>query len=184
MPRQSTAHEMSMAFDKYANALTVLDENHRMIHDGFMFTGWARDETVAIGAKFYMLLQVPAHTFPHLQIFEVNADGAPLVYDLHEGTTFSSAGTAVTMFNRNRNSSNAAKTVVTHSPTVTDEGTVIDLHYVPSTGVGQTGIIDQSTWGEFVLAPNTNYLIGIHNDSGQARDITMNIGLYEIGPDN
>lgn len=182
--RVNTSYDEEMRkFDPYAHAVTVIEENHRMIHDGFMFSASAQDVAVANGAKFYMLLQVPAGVFPHLQIFEIAADGGPLTYDLHEGTTFSAAGTAITAYNRNRNSSNTLQTTLTYDPTVTIEGTAIDEHYVPTAGTGKTGVIDTTQWGEFVLAQNTNYLIGVHNDSGQARNIQMLIGLYEIGYD-
>jgi len=177
--RKSVEDELQRSFDPWTHSITVIQENHRMIHDGFFYTGNARDAAVANGAKFYMLIQVPAFVFVHLQIFKVTGDGGPLEYDLHEGTTFSDAGTPVEMFNRNRNSSNTLGVTVTQDPTVTVEGPVIDFSYIPDPGGGNAGVIDSTAFGEFLLEQGQDYLIGVHNISGQARDITASIAIYQ-----
>lgn len=177
--RFATADFENDKFDSFSRAVTVIDENHRLIHEGWFYTATYRNTAVANGATLDILIAVPAGKVPHLQLLEIVTDGGPISYQLDEAVTTSADGTALPSYNRNRTSSNVAATVLTHTPTVTDTGLEIEAHNVPAIG-NKVGIFDQTSQGEWMLKPSTKYLLRVTNDSGQARDIEARLAFYEI----
>ena len=177
--RDSPADEEQFKFDPYTHAVTVIDENHRMIHDGFFYEVQQSDAALGNGGDIEILFDVPADSFPHLQEIELSTDAGPIGFDFFEGTTTSAQGTAFGIVNKNRNSSNVAATVVTLAPTITDDGTQLKTSQIPSASVAE--LFSQSKGGEWVLKPSTQYLVRITNSSGGTASINITINFYEVG---
>jgi len=177
--RNNPNRERMRVFDPYAHAMTTIDENHRLIHDGFFFELWRGDTSLADAANLDLMLVVPAGTYPHLQDVSLESDGGVVTLAMYEGTTVSANGTSLPVFNKNRNSSNTNNTTLYYAPTITDVGTQFK-HAAIVSDSQSSEIFSQSKAGEWVLAPATNYLIRVNNASGAARNINLQIGFYEL----
>ena len=176
--RKSIEDEQLRQYDPLAHALTIIDENHRMIHDGFYYEVAQSDAALAAAAVVDLLLEVPAGAFPHFQELEVSTNGAPIAFDFFEGTSVSANGAELTVVNKNRNSSNTPEMNVYVGPTVTGTGTLLKSSQVP---VAEAGLLfSQNRGGEWILAPSTLYLVRITNNSGAVVSINVSIGFYEL----
>jgi hypothetical protein len=181
--RTNTAFDEEMRkFDKYAHAVTIITENHRLIHDGMFFTAFHRNAAVAAAGTLDVLFSVPANTYPHFQLLEITLDGGTVTYDMYEDTVTSADGTALVGYNRNRNSIIVPDMTLFHTPTVTDAGTILDSLNFPSAG-NKVAIFDETTHGEWVLKPSTKYLLRFTNGSVGDRDISVRMAGYELSYD-
>lgn len=172
-------------YDEISDAITVISEPHKLIHDGFVYKAWHKFTAVADAGNADMLLSVPADIFPHLHDVRVVVGAGDCDVRVYEGTTTSSDGTAVTPRSLNRNGTvDTPDLDVFHTPTVTGVGTEIRNAWVPptATGVGQSnsGAVEDPDY-EIVLKPSTKYLLRVTNNSGGAIDIHTQIYFYEIG---
>lgn len=174
--------ECLRGWDKFVHALTVMDHEHRMIHDGMAFHATHRAVSLANGASHDHLIAVPAGSYPHITAVIASLADSPCDILSYEGVTTSDDGTAIAMFNRNRNSTNTPNITLTHTPTITDLGTLIHDRFVPDAG-GQgsndIGIVSPNFGEEWILKPSTKYLVRITNNSGGAITITEEHLWYE-----
>ncbi len=171
--------------DQFAWALTVIDSEHRLIHDGMLFTANYRFDNLANGGNLDILLQVPAGSFPHLRAWSYSLEDGPCEFNLYENPTFSAAGTAITLQNNNRNSSNTSDVTATHTPTITSPGdAILEGQYIPDPGggflSGSPGAQAQDLSEEWVLKQNEDYLLRLTNNSGVVIDGSIYFVLYEI----
>jgi hypothetical protein len=181
--RRSIVDENLRKFDPYAHAVTVIAEPHRHVHDGFFHHATGRVAALANLADFEILLAVPAGVFPHFRADLFTLGDTPGDLNFYEGTTATDDGTVVPNFNRNRNSSRAAGMVITHTPTLTLDGTLLHTRLVPDVGgpggnVG--GAVSPDLGEEWILKPETNYLIRLTNNSGADIVVTYEIYWYEL----
>jgi hypothetical protein len=154
-----------------------------MVHDGMFFHATNRIVGLANGASHDVLTAIPAAVFPHIRADLYTFEDTPVDIKTYEGTTTSADGTVIPVFNRNRNSANTPGLVLTHSPTVTDVGTLIHDRLVPSAGAGvgqKHGSISAGFGEEWVFKPSTKYLVRLTNNAGAAIDITYELFWYEI----
>lgn len=183
--RESTSDEMLRAWDQYAHALTTIDETHRMIHDGFSYHCTSRT-TVANGGDLDILLVNPAGSFPHMNGILFSLSDSPCDIKTYSGATTSAAGVVVTRWNRNLNSSNESKLIASTGPTITDLGTQIHDRFVPDAG-GQgskdVGLVTPNFGEEWILVPETEYIVRLTNNSGGSITVSMEMLWYEIGYD-
>lgn len=183
--RPSIVDEELRKFDAYAHAVTVIQEPHRLGHDGFMFHASWKATGLTNGSTYDVLLDVPAGTYPHLQRFSLSLGRGDVDILTYEGATTSAAGTGQTERNVNRNNTRTAALAVSSGPTVTDPGTLIHTGWAPptSTGVGQSangaGPVEQGE--EWVLAPSTKYLVRLTNNSGATIALRVEVLWYEVG---
>lgn len=160
-------------------ALVTVDAIHRQIHIGRLFeaghyaTGIANAGTVDI-------LIVTAINSPHVR-FQIGASGAATA-QLYEDVSASANGTAVSSFNRNRNSANTVTTTLFHTPTITNTGTALMLEYLPGGEASGNRTVGSTlpTFEEWILKPATKYLVRITNVSGSAISAAANFAFYEI----
>jgi hypothetical protein len=185
--RNHQNNEEQRKFDRFAHAVTVISEPHRMGHDGFMFHVSGPAVSVVDTAILDHLLIVPAFTYPHLNRIRATVGKGDCTVQLYESTTVSDNGDLVTPRNTNRNSSNTPSTLLLSDPTVTGVGDLLHTTWIPptATGVGQTadGVSNAEFGEEWVLKPSTNYLIRITNNSGVTIDVDLELLWYEIGYD-
>jgi hypothetical protein len=184
--RDSKFDEWLRSFDPYTHSMTVIQEPHRLAHDGMIFHATHKKDALANGASHDHLLRVPAGVYPHFNrlMFSVSAGDCDAY--LYEGATVSADGTPETVYNTNRNSTNAAETLLFTDPTVTDPGTEIHHVWMPPTGAGvgsSTGLSKVSFDEEWLLKPSTDYLIRLTNNSGGAIDIWHEMLFYEVSYD-
>lgn len=166
-------------FDRFSRAVSVITEEHRLSHEGLVYHATHRVAALANSASLDILLDVPANTFPHLRKLMFHLESGPCDIEFFEGTTTSADGTGITVFNRNRNSANTAGTVITHTPTITDDGTRLHDLYSP-TGGKDVGSDTLGLGEEWTLAPSTKYLLRLTNNSGAVLDFSLEIMFYEI----
>lgn len=169
-------------FDPFVHAITVMDHEHRVIHDGMTYHATDRIASLANGATLDWLISVPAGTYPHMTQFSFQLEKGDVDILTYEGVTTSADGTPITTFNRNRNSLNEAETLMFGGPTVTDLGTEIHDRFVPPTGSGvgsSAGTLAPNFGEEWILKPDTKYLIRLTNNSGSAIRLAGEVLWYE-----
>lgn len=170
---QSTQH-IRFSVDRATNALNTIDYAHHEIHSGSSFTA---DYTVELGngATIDILVITPNTTkWAHMEytlLCELETE-----IKIYEAVTTSNDGTGLTEFNRNRNSATAATTVASHTPTVTDTGTLIRTKHF---GSGKTSGGEARDLAEIILKQNTKYLYRITNATSSVNYITFLLHWYE-----
>ncbi len=113
-----------LSFDDVVGGLVTIPSEHKRVHDGWtFFVDRFLDEGAELGddASMDLWVSVPAGVVPHMT-WGFWSGGLAQSY-VYENPTVSAEGTAVTRENRNRNSVNAAATIVKHTPTVSNAGT-------------------------------------------------------------
>jgi hypothetical protein len=112
----------------------------------------------------------------------VAADAAATVA-FYEDPTLDAAGSALTEYNNDRNSSTAA-VATTFEDTTTqapnNDGTLLFSFRVGGTGVGQSSISGEGTTRqEWILKANEDYLVKVTVD-GDNTEVFINLMWYEV----
>lgn len=157
-------------------AIPTISGVHNMTHKGVMSNASRLVVSLSNSTSIEMLVQVgdvPAHLRA-----TVAAGGTSTAF-IYEGTTFSGAGTPVSAVNKNRVATTAATVEVTHTPTITLDGTLLSSAVIPGGGHGHAVGGQLSDFEEWVLAPNTVYLVRLTNVSGGAVPASVNLDWYE-----
>lgn len=155
-----------------SGAMYVVDELANAVHEGISFSV-SQDGQIAIGGTISLLGKVGAKEV-HFHGFSMDASDGNYTVHLYEAPTTTVDGTPVTAYNRKRASTNVNTMTVYGGPTVTAVGTILEHSHVYSTGSqgshlsGGTGTLG----ADWVLRPNTNYLIQIANLSGAILNYT------------
>lgn len=188
--REDTADSFNKAMSRsgYGHAVTTLDFVHRQVHDGFMFFVTHTAIDLADGAGHDIMLTTSATApgaKPHVELWLHKVGDGPGYYRLYEGVTASNDGTALVEVNYERPSSKTAGVVATHTPTISDLGTLIYEERVMDPGTtpskdspSGSGTVVGSI--EFILKANTKYVFRIQNGSGGTMDTWQEIGWYEL----
>lgn len=173
---------MSDTIQKYAKDtisgyLITIDDIHARIHQGVFFEANNLTLNVAVASPKKILLVTGGTKVVHLSYdVETGAGGAKL--ELYEGTTVSDTGTPITSINENRLSTNTAEMQVFDTPTVTNDGTQIDIHQSGTTTAGGKLSGHVGFNREFILKKSTNYQLKI-TTLAQV-DVSTEIDWYEI----
>jgi len=133
-------------------------------------------EAVADDAVYDMLIQTGPKAVT--MSFFGSCGGASHGF-LYEGTTVSSAGSALVATNLNRPSGFLSAVTFTHTPTVSGLGTQIGVALIP--GDSKKGEFGAETSGKagFLLKPSTIYLLRIINKSSAPIDIVSGAVVIE-----
>lgn len=158
--------------------IITIGVSHHKIHAGLLwYTGYT-NLTLAGFASNDVLL-VTSDKTAHLRVMvQLNDKG---IFYLYEGTTVSNEGTALSVVNANRTSSNTPDLAAYHTPTITDLGTILGAELIIGGGSGQNAIGSSVTSNDdlLILAPNTNYLLRLTN-RGSETESNLFIGFYEV----
>jgi len=157
-------------------ACVTVEYPHHEIHEGNTYRVCKLVEDVANDASFIYLIKVGAK-YSHLTA-NLSCEGKCYAY-FYEAPTTSADGTALAEINMNRASTKTNTTNVFYAPTVSDNGIPL-CEILINGGTGPQSIgseVRQDT--EFVMKPNTNYLIVCTNKAGLAKDINVNVQWYE-----
>ena len=159
----------------------VMDFDHAMIHLGCGFTHSNRHNSIAAGANFDHYLVVGEHSI-HMRILDVACTQAPFSLTYYSEPTVSAVGTVETIVNNSGISSLVTDCALYHSPTVTAVGTQIGTSLAPNIGGGgNAGVVAQLAGGEWILPPNSTWLIRFTNEDSQPGDIVSTYFYYEPG---
>lgn len=187
-PKRGTGYMREFAFDPYVNAMTVIQEQHRMVHDGFFFQTSGKQTAWLDATSKRFLIDVPAGAFPHIQSMVLNFGRGDIDFVAYEGATTSDDGTLIPEQNVNRISSNTPDILLYAEPTVTDQGTQLFTLWAPPTGTGTgqsaNGVSGIGQASEWILNQSTKYLIVLTNNSGSTINWSYEFSWYEIGEDN
>lgn len=179
IPRQIIgSNDEIAAVDHQHAAIPTISSIHRTIHEGRLFEVSHIFAAVADAASAEILITTGTKAV-HLRS-RADTEGKSYGY-LFEDAVASVAGTGLTNVNRDRNSANTAETVVTHTPTLTSDGTQLTETLIPGGGAVGGNVIGGSlnSFEEFELKPNSVYLIRLTNESGAAADMAASLVFYE-----
>lgn len=172
------AGSMSVTMASDQSKIETIDTTHKMVHAGKYFSGGYYNASIADTTTIALLIQNGA-SVTHAVLSSTM--GGESKIEFFEGTTFSAAGTAVTMSNHNRSSATTFVGTVTSQPTVTANGTQINgTGLIP--GGGKNAAVGGSFDGfgsEFDFAINTNYLVLVTNVSGGTIKGDVIINCYQ-----
>jgi len=165
--------------DSISGAVTTIQEEHALVHQGKMFSSFHEFTSVAAGSFVDVLIQGAAGVFPHFRSVRISTQTTPAIARLYKGATFSDAGTSVTAHNLNDISSIVSGITLTHTPTVTDAGTQKASLFMPTTK--SSGAIGDETAMEWIFNESEDWLIRITNESSQTSSlIVLNLYWYEL----
>jgi hypothetical protein len=108
-------------------------------------------------------------------VFGVNHEAEAQVTFLEDVTISSASGVAITPYNRNRNSLNAASLTVYSSATITG-GTQIGIHWQ---GAGKKAGGGVRETDEFILKRNTDYSLKLLDKSAGNNVFEWDLNWYE-----
>ena len=141
------------------------------VHEGVAFRKWAIFSAVGNNASSEVLIVTGAKSL-HLKT-QFSQEGTFQGF-IYEDTTTSADGTSLgAPTNFNRTFGGASLTTTTHTPTITDDGTLLCSVKVAGGSVGQpigASVKDDIEW---VFKPESKYLFRMTNLSGVAKDQFM-----------
>ena len=170
------------AIERITGAFRTIETEHAYIHEGIFYESYNKF-TLAAGAKRVVTIKPAAGTYLHYRPTNLVTSADKVTIEFYEGATVTAAtGTAATPSNHNRNSTLASKVTLIDAPTVTADGTKFAQVYIPgATGTGgtRTGASAGVSNSEWVLKPDTVYMIRVTNGSSGSNDIQVNFQWYE-----
>lgn len=179
---RSAGDERKRQYDNFAHAVTVIKEEHRLLHDGMVFYRTYSEADVPDG-DFRVSLFRTGDRPAHFKRLTLSASEGPINISLAEDATVTTLGTVLETFNCNRISSNTPTATFYASDTVfADEGDpILGNLYIPASGnQGVTG--ETAALEELILKPNSDYSLSFQNDpaGGGTADINITFVWYEI----
>ena len=182
MKSDGTIINFADASERLTSAIRTIETEHAYIHEGIFFESYNKF-TLAAGATKVITIKPATGTYLHYRPTNLVTSADKVTIEFYEGATLTAAtGTAVTPSNHNRNSTLTSKVTLLDAPTVTANGTKFAQVYIPgATGTGgtRTGQSAGTSGSEWVLKPNTVYLIRVTNGSSGSNDIQVNFQWYE-----
>lgn len=166
------------SWDSIIPARITITEPHWIVHQGRMFLAQYENGALGNDGTLDILISTGDATV-HLQGVEIAVGGGPDRLQIYEGVTTSNDGTGLTVLNKNRRSSNTPDAALYHTPTVTDLGTELDDIVFITAGrrAGAVSVVGRGE--EWVLQPNTKYLIRLTNQSGGVQQAQLHVLFYE-----
>jgi hypothetical protein len=150
----------------YAGDIRPVVDAHTRVHMGTMFRAGVLVASVANDASINLIITTPEDDWPHI-VFHPALDGSA-DFAVFESPTFTE-GTPVTAYNLKRTSNNVWGGTVVHTPTISNDGTMLMQCHIsggtgPHAGGGSNGFDE-----EWVLKASTSYLIRLTNRTGNSK---------------
>ena len=182
MKSDGTIINFADASERLTSAIRTIETEHAYIHEGIFYESYNKF-TLAAGAKRVVTIKSPVGKYLHYRPTNLVTSADKVTIEFYEGATVTAeTGTAVTPSNHDRNSALTSGVTLLDAPTVTADGTKFAQVYIPgATGTGgtRTGQSAGTSGSEWVLKPNTVYLIRVTNGSSGSNDIQVNFQWYE-----
>jgi len=164
--------------DPVYDAIISIDPIHHLIHEGKFFGTHMYDIAVSNNGKLEMYIATGSSPM-HVRVTGIAGGFGTL--EIFEGSTVSSTGSALTIANRNRLSSNTPDCTVYSGPTVTGDGTTIYRTLTTGgTGPQSTGGVSGSGYEEYIFNPSEVYLVRITNMAGNNQPLSLELNFYEV----
>jgi hypothetical protein len=163
--------------DYYSHELKVIAGEHAAIHGGYYYRAFFQKDVAGSGTANMLIQTANTANYLHFR-YEVDAEAEASIL-FYEGVTHA-AGTAFTPQNANRNSSEASETTIKTDVTETI-GTAVTLVEMVI-GSGKTYGGGATAEYEWVLKPNTQYLILVTNQTATANEVNILLSWYEYEP--
>lgn len=169
----------NMDRERITGATRVITSDHANIHDGEGFELSISAEGVADNGTVLIELTTPAVRYAHLKQISPWAEGGVASIDILEGST-SSGGTDATPVNKKRVGTPVAATVTAKTGVTPSGGTAIMPPVLfGGGGAGQGTAGGNSMDNEWVLKPETKYVIRVTNLAGAAKALSLYLFWYE-----
>jgi len=152
--------------DETLPGVRVVDADNFVVHLGIAFI-YREVAQLAAGGVMRLLGRVGAKEV-HLTDFLIRCDQAPVTIEFFESPTVTAPGTAGTPIAKNRIVSAIPTTSVFLNPTVTSDGTRLDIDKLLGANKDVGG---RDLHTEWLLKPNTDYIFKITNSSAQIANI-------------
>lgn len=165
--------------DQYDKAIVTIASEHYRIHNGEGYMATFKG-SIPAGNTLKILLRNPAFNWPHARDTSVTISGAtPCDVYLYEGATVTDTGTQVTVRNMSRPTGDGDEDLeLHHGVTTSDDGTEVMYKLIPTAGLfGLGGGQDGDIGIEWVLKPDTDYIMTITNNHGSAT-ATLGFSLF------
>ena len=163
-----------ITIDEITGAITTVDFAHHELHEGDLYS-YCEVTDLGNGASRNILIRTISTT-KIAHIFLVVQTELETGLFLYEDTIVSNNGTDVVEQNRNRNSANTATIVVSHTPTVSNDGTLLCVkHWGSGRGAGGG---DRSE-NEWLLKTGANYLLRVTNATANNNQVSIELIWYE-----
>ena len=180
----SRINEETRKFDDYAYAVTTIQEEHRLVHDGAAYKVAYKVSGLVTTGEHDLLIRVPDGAVPpHIRRWRVNPTNAPCDIQFYENTTYSAAGAAITPKNYNRNfKDKVPSTLFNTGPTLILEGDELDIQLITSPSKDSGSPVD-SFGEEWIFETNGAemvYLLRVTNNSGGNIDMGIELFFYEL----
>lgn len=167
----------------FQGAMIAIPPEHHEIHCGDSYeTSFVQDLTN--GQVYYVLIVVPneAGTYPdqNQKLYHLRGtvfSEAEATVEFYEAPTVgeSGEGTALSVVNRNRNSTNIDFLDIYKGSTITSDGTWLETNKLGS-GIKVGGEANRTD--EWVLKNNTSYILKITNDTTTANYVNVKLNYY------
>ena len=157
----------------------VITHEHQLVHEGKFFSVGHADAAAAASADIEVLVAAGANTDIHTYIKMIA--GADARLDVFEAPTVTAAGTAITPQNHNRGSANTCDCTVTHTPTLSADGTQIWQEYLPGgSGGNSPGAVQHVGSEQMIMAAGETYLFRLTNLGATAQMIQLQLAYYGV----
>ena len=144
--------------------LIQIEEPHAHIHEGVYFTCPDFATNIQIVSPKYWRIAAP-NTSRRIHFIATISASAGCRIEFFEAPNINAAGTALSIFNNDRNSPNVATALAFKDTTVNSDGALIDVSKLGGNTV-QTKIGGNSRTNiEFILKQNTSYTIKVTADA-------------------
>ncbi len=161
------------------NGLVTLSDYHAHTHESAAFTARVSDATLAAAASLYLQLQCPDDgVWRHLKTIYIYTTGTDANLELNEAPTLTTGSNAVSAISRNRAKLGYSDLVIFDDPTGISAGTVLDSFDIGTGHASADGGNGESD-REFILAPNTRYLLTLKNNDVGTEVLNMRMDWYE-----
>jgi len=173
--------------DPHSGAIITAEIEHAQIHAGNGYSLSGKVATLANTATMQILARTGAIPVHWRAATMTVSDGDCDIY-FYESPTITADGSLETSFNKNRLSTNTSTLDIYSTPTISANGTELEYGYIPDASGGggggggrSSGGEAQRVGGEWILAPNTEYLVTVTNNSGGAISLGYTFFWYELG---
>lgn len=158
----------------FAGAALVIDVDHHEIHcgDSYMAT---RSVDLGNGAADTIILNVPNESIRRYHMVLAVTSELECNLDIYEGATTVADGTALTQYNRDRNSANTTGITTFHTPNTPAGGTLIETRHW---GSGKSSGGETRGQQEIILKNNTKYRLVATNSTTSSNYISWEINHY------
>lgn len=164
-----------MSLNKHGRVESI-PRDHDKVHTEQFFTLSDFDPDVDVGSPKYWHVATPDSDIRFHVKINLESDTGGLL-EFFENPTTGSRGTELTCFNNDRNSSNACSILFYKDPTVSADGTRLQVARIGAGRDKKLGGVAKSD-SEWILKKNEQYLIKVTPDANDA-EVTITFEGYE-----